>query len=63
MQFAFVYEGKDSTSLWLDNVQVYVEDPSQIHTITATAGEGGSIAPSGTVQINDGKSKTFASRR
>ena len=60
VQFAFVYEGKDSTSLWLDNVQVYVEDPSQIHTITATAGEGGSIAPSGTVQINDGKSKTFA---
>ena len=59
VQFAFVYEGKDSTSLWLDNVQVYVEDPSQIHTITATAGEGGKIDPSGAVQINDGKSKTF----
>ena len=59
VQFAFVYQGKDSTSLWLDNVQVYVEDPSQIHTITAAAGQGGSIAPSGTVQINDGKSKTF----
>ena len=59
VKFAFVYEGKDSTSLWLDNVQVYVEDPSQIHTITATAGEGGSIDPSGAVQINDGKSKTF----
>ena len=59
VQFAFVYEGKDSTSLWLDNVQVYVEDPSQIHTITATAGEGGKIDPSGTVQITDGKSRTF----
>lgn len=59
VKFAFVYEGKDGTSLWLDNVQVYVEDPSQIHTITATAGEGGKIDPSGTVQINDGKSKTF----
>lgn len=59
VKFAFVYEGKDSTSLWMDNVQVYVEDPSQIHTITATAGEGGKIDPSGTVQINDGKSKTF----
>lgn len=59
VQFAFVYQGKDSTSLWLDNVQVYVEDPSQIHTITAAAGQGGSIAPSGAVQINDGKSKTF----
>lgn len=59
VQFAFVYEGKDSTSLWLDNVQVYVEDPSQIHTITATAGEGGSIDPSGAVQITDGKSRTF----
>ena len=59
VQFAFVYQGKDSTALWLDNIKVYVEDPSQIHTITATAGEGGSIDPSGTVQINDGKSKTF----
>lgn len=59
VKFSFVYEGKDSTSLWLDNVQVYVEDPSQIHTITATAGVGGKIDPSGTVQINDGKSKTF----
>ena len=28
VQFAFVYEGKDSTSLWLDNVQVYVEAPA-----------------------------------
>lgn len=59
VKFAFVYEGKDSTSLWLDNVQVYVEDPSQIHTITATAGEGGKIDPSGAVQITDGKSRTF----
>ena len=52
-------QGKDSTSLWIDNIQVYVEDPSQIHTITAAASEGGSIDPSGTVQITDGKSKTF----
>lgn len=59
VKFAFVYEGKDSTPLWLDNVQVYVEDPSQIHTITATAGEGGKIDPSGAVQITDGKSRTF----
>lgn len=59
VKFAFVYEGKDSTSLWLDNVNVYVEDPSQIHTITATAGEGGSIDPSGSVQISDGRSRTF----
>ena len=59
VKFAFVYEGKDGTSLWLDNVNVYVEDPSQIHTITATAGEGGSIDPSGSVQISDGRSRTF----
>lgn len=59
VKFAFVYEGKDSTPFWLDNVQVYVEDPSQIHTITATAGEGGKIDPSGAVQITDGKSRTF----
>lgn len=59
VKFAFVYEGKDSTSLWMDNIQVYVEDPSQIHTITATAGEGGTIDPSGTVNVADGKSRTF----
>lgn len=59
VKFAFVYEGKDGTSLWLDNVNVYVEDPSQIHTITATAGEGGSIDPSGEVKISDGRSRTF----
>ena len=59
VKFAFVYEGKDSTPLWMDNVQVYVEDPSQIHTITATAGKGGKIDPSGAVQITDGKSRTF----
>ncbi|MEE1367704.1 MAG: S8 family serine peptidase [Evtepia sp.] len=59
VKFAFVYEGKDSTSLWMDNIQVYVEDPSQIHTITATAGKGGKIDPSGAVQITDGKSRTF----
>ncbi len=60
VQFAFVYEGKDSTSLWMDNVQVYVEDPSMIHTITASAGEGGIIDPSGAVEITDGKSRTFS---
>lgn len=59
VQFAFVYEGTDGTELWLDNIQVYVDDPDQIHTITATAGEGGSIDPSGAVSINNGKSRTF----
>lgn len=59
VKFAFVYKGTDGTSLWMDNVQVYVEDPSQIHTITATAGKGGKIDPSGAVQITDGKSRTF----
>ena len=59
VQFAFVYEGKGGTDLYMDNIQVYVEDPDQIHTITATAGKGGKIDPSGEVQINDGKSKIF----
>ena len=59
VKFAFVYEGKDSTPLWMDNVQVYVEDPSQVHTITASAGKGGTIDPSGTVNVADGKSRTF----
>lgn len=59
VRFAFVYEGMDGTSLWIDNIQVYVEDTNSVHTITSSAGEGGSIEPSGKIQISDGMDKTF----
>ena len=59
VQFAFVYQGKSGSSLWIDNINLYVEDPSMVHTITATASEGGIIDPSGSVTVMDGKSRTF----
>ena len=59
VQFAFVYEGTNSTELWMDNVQVYVDDPAMTHTITATAGEGGTISPEGTVKISHNMDRTF----
>jgi len=34
--------------------------PTITHTITASAGTGGSISPSGNVTVNDGDSQTFA---
>ena len=34
--------------------------PTKYHTITATAGEGGSISPSGEVKVTEGGSKSFS---
>lgn len=59
VSFAFVYEGNDGTEVNIDNINIYVEDPQATHIITATAGEGGIITPSGRVSISDGKSKEF----
>ena len=36
--------------------------PVTTYTITATAGEGGTITPEGTVSVNEGESKTFEIR-
>ena len=44
--FALVYERNGST-------------PTPSHTITASAGTGGSISPSGSVPVQDGSSQTF----
>ena len=38
---------------------VFVEDEPETHTITASAGEGGSITPIGTVTVEKGASQTF----
>ena len=40
-------------------VVTFLETPAVTHTITASAGTGGSISPSGDVTVSDGGSKTF----
>ena len=66
VQFAFryVHPNEDTTGqLAIDNVKLMaVEDGpvAQKYTLTATAGEGGSITPSGEVSVKEGASQTFA---
>ena len=64
VQFAFHYASpKDTAPLAIDNVKLMaVEDGpvAQKYTITATAGEGGSITPSGEVSVKEGASQIFA---
>ena len=66
VQFAFryVHPNEDTTGqLAIDNVKLMaVEDGpvAQKYTITATAGEGGSITPAGAVSVKEGASQTFA---
>ena len=64
VQFAVHYASpKDTAPLAIDNVKLMaVEDGpvAQKYTITATAGEGGSITPAGEVSVKEGASQTFA---
>ena len=65
VQFAFRYVNTthDTAPLAVDNVKLMaVEDGpvAQKYTITATAGEGGSITPAGEVSVKEGASQTFA---
>ena len=66
VQFAFryVHPNEDTTGqLAIDNVKLMaVEDGpvAQKYTITAAAGEGGSITPAGEVSVKEGASQTFA---
>ena len=66
VQFAFryVHPNEDTTGqLAIDNVKLMaVEDGpvAQKYTITATAGEGGTITPAGEVSVKEGASQTFA---
>ena len=64
VQFAFRYVNTthDTAPLAVDNVKLMaVEDGpvAQKYTITATAGEGGSITPAGEVSVKEGASQTF----
>ena len=65
VQFAFRYVNTthDTAPLAVDNVKLMaVEDGpvAQKYTITATAGEGGSITPAGEVSVKEGASQTSA---
>ena len=66
VQFAFryVHPNEDTTGqLAIDNVKlmaVETGEAAQKYTITATAGEGGSITPNGDVSVKEGASQTFA---
>ena len=66
VQFAFryVHPHEETTGqLAIDNVKlmaVETGEAAQKYTITATAGEGGSISPNGDVSVKEGASQTFA---
>ena len=64
VRFAFRYVNTthDTAPLAVDNVKLMaVEDGpvAQKYTLTATAGEGGSITPAGEVSVKEGASQTF----
>ena len=59
LRFAFVYTGKGGSNLSLDNVQLYAEERDNYVSVTATAGEGGTITPAGQTLVKKGTSKTF----
>ena len=59
LRFAFVYTGKGGSNLSLDNVQLYAEERDNYVSVTAAAGEGGTITPAGQTLVKKGTSKTF----
>ena len=65
VQFAFRYVNTthDTAPLAVDNVKLMAVEDGPVarkYTITATAGEGGSITPAGEVSVKEGASQTFA---
>ena len=64
VQFAFRYVNTthDTAPLAVDNVKLMAVEDGPVarkYTITATAGEGGSITPAGEVSVKEGASQTF----
>ncbi len=45
--------------IYINGTLTVTDAPTVTHTITATAGTGGTISPSGSVAVNNGESKTF----
>ena len=59
LQFAFVYQGMDGCNLSIDSVVLYADEAEDYITVSATAGDGGSVSPAGDTLIRKGTSKTF----
>jgi len=63
-KWTFTFEGggnPNSSKSWsIDDVLITSDDPLVQYEITATAGAGGSISPSGVVVIDEGSNQTFS---
>ncbi len=58
LEFVFTFDTGDTVALTVNVVDGFV--PVTTYTVTASAGAGGSITPSGTVVVNEGGSQTFS---
>ncbi len=59
LRFAFVYQGFGGCNLSIDDVVLFADEAENYITVSATAGEGGSISPAGDTLVRKGTSKTF----
>ena len=59
LRFAFVYRGKGGSTLSIDDVTLYADVRENYVAVTATAGDNGTISPSGETLVKKGTSKTF----
>ena len=59
LRFAFVYRGKGGSNLSIDDVTLYADVRENYVAVTATAGDNGTISPSGETLVKKGTSKTF----
>ena len=59
LRFAFVYRGKGGSNMSIDDVTLYADVRENYVAVTATAGDNGTISPSGETLVKKGTSKTF----
>ena len=59
LRFAFVYRGKGGSNLSIDDVTLYADERENYVAVTATAGDNGTVSPSGETLVKKGTSKTF----
>ncbi len=59
LRFAFVYRGKGGSNMSIDDVTLYADVRENYVTVTATAGDNGTVSPSGETLVKKGTSKTF----
>ncbi len=59
VRFMFQYTGNDGANFGIDNIVINGITVITNYTITASAGTGGTITPSGSVVVAEGNSQTF----